>query len=93
MSFAALPDTIQLPLLLLHPILGFGIGRLYFYGVWKSAHLIQESMLTALTWTGLRLALLAVALACIAAFEGALPLLLTTLGFIAARHFALRSAS
>jgi len=93
MSFAALPETILQPLLLLHPILGFGIGRLYFHGVWKSAHLIQASMLTALAWTALRLALFAVALACIAAFEGALPLLLTTLGFLAARYFVLRAAS
>ncbi|MBS0249948.1 MAG: hypothetical protein JSR78_02660 [Proteobacteria bacterium] len=93
MSFAALPHTIQLPLLLLHPILGFGIGRLYFYGVWNSVLLIQASMLAALSWTVLRLALLAVVLAGIAAVEGALPLLLTTLGFLAARHFALRAAS
>lgn len=93
MSFAALPDTLKLPLLLLHPVLGLGIGRLYFYGVWKSAHLFQESARAALAWTGLRFALLASALACFALFEGALPLLLTMFGFLAARHFALRAAS
>ncbi|MFT3730514.1 MAG: hypothetical protein QM780_03675 [Hyphomicrobium sp.] len=93
MSFAELPGALQAALFLLHSVVGFGIGRLYFYGVWKSAHLFQESALAALSWTGLRFALLVSALAFVAIFEGALPLLLTMIGFLAARHFVLRAAS
>jgi N-ATPase, AtpR subunit len=90
MSFGSLPDFLKLPDLLLHLVLGIGIGRLYFYGVWRSANAFQDSLSAALMLTALRFGLLAVALAAIA-FEGALPLLVTALGILTARHFALRA--
>jgi N-ATPase, AtpR subunit len=90
MSFASLPDYLKLPDLLLHLALGFGVGRLYFYGVWQSANIFQDSISAALMWTALRFGLLAVALLAIA-LEGALPLLVTALGILTARHVALRA--
>ncbi|MBS0234216.1 MAG: hypothetical protein JSR99_12120 [Proteobacteria bacterium] len=92
MSFASLPDVLKGPDLLLHLIVGIGIGRFYFYGVWRTANLIQKRPSAALMSTALRFGLLALALTC-TALEGALPLLLTALGLLAARHMALRAAS
>jgi hypothetical protein len=88
MSFSSLPLLLKVPDLLLHLAAGFSIGWLYFIGVWQSAYLIVDRPMAAITWTALRFGLLALALTAIA-FEGALPLLLTALGLVGARHVVL----
>lgn len=89
MSFSSLPLVLKVPDLLLHVAAGIGIGWLYFVGVSQSAHLMLDRPMAAITWTALRFGLLGLALTVIA-FEGALPLLLTVLGLIAARHAVLK---
>lgn len=91
MSFAFdhLPLWIKLPDLLGHLALGFGIGRVYFHGVWRSAQAFAGYPAKAIGWTVLRFVSLGAALT-VTAFEGALPLLLTAFGVFLARHSAMR---
>lgn len=91
LTFDHLPLWAKLPDLLLHLSLGFGLGRLYFHGVWRSAQAFTGHPASAIGWTLLRFAMLGGVLAA-TAFEGALPLLLTAFGVFLARPGALRRA-
>lgn len=90
-AFDHLPLWAALPVLVLHLALGYGIGRLYFHGVWRSAQAFTGHPASAIGWTLLRFVLLGCVLAA-TAFEGALPLLVTALGLVVARPGALRRA-
>ncbi len=81
----------KLPDLLLHLALGFGIGRVYFHGVWRSAQAFSGHPAKAIGWTALRFVSLGGVLT-VTAFEGALPLLLTAFGVLLARPGAMRRA-
>ncbi|HEY0265981.1 MAG TPA: ATP synthase subunit I [Rhizomicrobium sp.] len=90
-AFDHLPVWAKVPALLLHLATGFGIGRLYFHGVWRTAQSFTNRPAAAIGWTLLRFALLAGVLT-VTALEGALPLLSTALGLVLARPGAMRRA-
>lgn len=90
-AFDHLPMWVKFPDLLLHLALGYGLGRLYFHGVWRSAQAFTGHPASVIGWTLLRFALLGSVLAA-TAVEGALPLLITAFGVFLARPGALRRA-
>lgn len=90
-AFDHLPLWAKIPDGLLHLALGFGIGRLYFHAIWRSAQAFTGHPAKAIAGTLLRFVLLGCVLGA-TAFEGALPLLLTALGIFLARPGALRRA-
>ena len=74
-----------------HFVFGAGLGALYFAGVWWNARLFADgtSLAPAIGLLIGRFALLACALA-LTSLEGALPLLVTALGVLAARPLVIR---
>ncbi len=90
-GFDHLPLWAKLSDLLLHLALGFGVGRVYFDGVWRTAQLFASRPAAAIGWTLLRFGLLAGILT-VTALEGALPLLCAALGIVLARPGVLRRA-
>ncbi len=90
-GFGHLPSWAIVPALLLHLAAGFGIGRIYFHGVWRTAQSFTRRPAAAIGWTLLRFGLLAGVLT-VTALEGALPLLSAALGIVLARPGAMRRA-
>ena len=91
LSFAHLPAWAMALSLILHLAAGFGLGLLYFQGIWRNARLFVsgDHMITAVALGLGRFILLGGVLA-IAALEGALPLLVMALGVLIARPLIMR---
>lgn len=90
--FDALPPWAALLMLAAYLALGVGAGLLYFHGLWWNTRRLVDGA-PALTVIALmlgRYALLAALLALVGRQAGALPLLLTALGIVAARYLAVR---
>ncbi|MDB5828794.1 MAG: conserved rane protein of unknown function [Variovorax sp.] len=70
---------------------GLGLGLLYFYGLWRNAHLFANGarIATVIALSVGRFVLLAAVLVPVAR-QGALPLLLTALGIVIARFVSVR---
>lgn len=77
-----------------HVAVGFALGLIYFRGVWWHARLFAEG-----TWTAAKIMLvlgrflLLTSVLALTSLEGALPLLLTSLGVLIARPIVMRRIS
>ncbi|MGB7973012.1 MAG: ATP synthase subunit I [Roseiarcus sp.] len=75
----------------LHFAAGFGLGMVYFRGVWWNARLFASGgRVTAAIALGLGRFILLGGLLALAALEGALPLLAMALGVLVARPLVMR---
>lgn len=85
------PGLPAVPILAAHFAFGVGLGAFYFAGVWWNARLFADGapLAAAIGLVIGRFALLAGFLT-LASLEGALPLLLTALGVLAARPLVMR---
>jgi F1F0 ATPase subunit 2 len=91
LTFAHLPAWAMALNLVLHLVAGFGLGLLYFRGVWWSARLFASgSRLTTAIALGLGRFILLGGLLALASLEGALPLLALALGVLIARPMIMR---
>lgn len=91
LAFAHLPAWAMALILILHLAVGFGLGLLYFRGVWWNARLFASGgRMTTAVALGLGRFILLGGLLALAALEGALPLLAMTLGVLIARPLVMR---
>lgn len=91
MTFASLSPGMKVADLVLHLMLGFCAGQLYFRSVWHSARLFTARPGRAVGLTVFRFGL-AAGMLTLAAWEGALPLLAAAMGLMLARPFLVRRA-
>ena len=91
LAFAHLSAGAMALSLVLHLATGFGLGLLYFRGVWWNARLFASgSPVTTAIALGLGRFIILGGLLALAALEGALPLLATSLGVVIARPLVMR---
>lgn len=79
----SIPQTIHLAWLIMHLLLGIGVGTIFFLGLWHTLARPRAAWLIALSSLG-RLALLSFVLMLVSR-EGSAPLLLSGLGILCAR--------
>ncbi len=90
-AFAHLPAWTMALSLVLHLAAGFGLGLLYFQGIWWNARLFASGdRVTTAIALGLGRFLLLGGVLTLAALEGALPLLAMGLGVLIARPLVMR---
>lgn len=91
LAFAHLSAWAMVLSLVLHLAAGFGLGLLYFRGVWWNVRLFASGgrVVTAIA-LGLGRFILLGGLLALAALEGALPLLAMALGVLVARPLVMR---
>lgn len=91
LSFAHLSAWAIVFSLLLHLATGFGVGLLYFRGLWLNARMfVSGDRVAAAIALGLARFGLLGGLLTLASLEGALPLLATALGVLIARPLVMR---